>query len=184
MQVDAKYPTTISFSLVNTISAQPSQPVNIMASGLLPIGSTKMLAAGGSNSPMLIGDLGISQSTVCESNLCNAGSYCACLGSFSDIPTGRRVYVLKAEVQCNGGGGNFNISSPAIKSVQSALSQPPASCTASCDAYSVLFSGIDVASLIVTGSLTLGANVDKVGPDLCMAGKHLKVLFTLQYSKP
>ncbi len=154
-----------------------------MASGLLPIGSTKMLAAGGSNSPMLIGDLGISQSTVCESSLCNPGSYCACSGSFSDIPIGRRIYVLKAEVQCNGGGGIFNISSPAIKAIQSALSQPPASCSASCDNYFVLLSGIDVASLMVSGSLTLAANVDKVGPDLCMAGKHLKVLFTLQYSK-
>ena len=154
-----------------------------MASGLLPIGSTKMLTAGGSNSPMLIGDLGISQSAMCESSLCIPGSYCTCSNSFSDIPVGRRVYVLKAEAQCNGGGGIFNISSPAIRSVQLALLQPPASCVASCDSYFVLFSGIDVTNLMVSGSLPIGANVDKVGSDLCMAGKHLKVLFTLQYSK-
>jgi hypothetical protein len=96
---------------------------------------------------------------------------------------GRRVYVLKAEVQCNGGGGIFNVSSPALASIQQALLQPPASCSSSCDNYFVLFSGIDVSSVMVAGSLSLGASVDKVGPDLCMAGKHLKILFTLQYSK-
>ncbi len=154
-----------------------------MASGLMPISSTKMLPAEGSNSPMLIIDLGISQAAMCESSQCIPGNNCACSSSFSDIPNGRRLHVLKAEAQCNGGGGRFNISLPAIGSVQRALLQPPASCVTLCDDYFVLFSGIDVTDLMVSGYLSLGSNVDKVGSDLCMAGKHLKVLFTLQYSK-
>ena len=96
-----------------------------MAGGLLPIGATKISAAGGLSSPMLIGDLEISQTAVCQSGTCISGSFCSCSGSFTNIPVGRSVYALSADVQCNGGMGIFNITSPQISSIQSSLQQPP-----------------------------------------------------------
>ena len=131
---------------------------------------------------MLIGDLEISQTAVCQSGTCISGSFCSCSGSFTNIPVGRSVYALSADVQCNGGMGIFNITSPQISSIQSSLQQPPQSCMGACDSYSNLISGIDVTKLMVSGSLMFGASVNTVGPDLCMAGNQLKVLFTLQYS--
>ena len=104
-------------------------------------------------------------------------------GAFTNIPVGRQVYVLKAEVQCNGGTGMINITSPQISSIQNMIVQPPVSCSGSCDSYSSLVSGVDVTSLMTSATFSFGASVDKVGPDLCMAGQHLKVVFTLQYSR-
>ena len=173
----------VSFSIKNSINVQQGQGVNVLAGGSLPVSSTKMSAAGGQGSPMLIGDLGVSQSIACESSLCTTGAFCGCSASFVAIPTGRKVYALMAEIQCNGGTGLINITSPQSSFIQASLVQPPGTCKGLCDKYFTLISGIDITSLVTSGSLLLGASVDRVGNDICMAGKHLRVIFTLQYSR-
>ncbi len=157
-----------------------------MVGGALPVGSTRMVNANSALLPLRIGSLSISQSALCASKNCIAGTVCSCSGFFSDIPQGRKVYALKADIQCNGGGETFNITSPEISAEQLAnafFEQPPQSCRASCDNYVPLISKIDVSSRLVGQStLNFGASVNKAGLDLCMAGMHLKVLFTLEYS--
>ncbi len=176
----------LSFQLKNPKIPQSSSPVNIMAGGSLPIGSTKMTNANGALLPMQVGNLRISQSAVCASSNCVAGTACSCAGAFFNITQGRKVYALRADVQCNGEGGAFNITSSVISALQLAnglFPQPLPSCKASCDNYTPLLARIDVSS-VLTGQDTLnfGVTVDKAGADLCMAGAHLKVMFTLEHS--
>jgi len=182
-QVTASTSVTISFAISNFLGPQPAQIVNIMASGGLILPSMRMTAASGTAAPMLISDLIFSQTAVCESSGCAPGGICTCSGSFSNIPTGRQLYVLRGDIQCNGGGGGkYNVTAPNLNSVQAALVQPPSSCQGACDARSPILSAVDVTQAVAGGTLAFGASVDSVGQDLCMAGKHLKVYFTLQYS--
>lgn len=174
---------TFSFTVSNFFGPQPAQIVNIMASGGLILSSTRMASASGLAAPMLISDLSFSQTAVCESSGCSAGGACACSGSFSNIPSGRQLYVLRGELQCNGGGiGKYNITAPNLSSVQSSIIQPPTLCQNACDTRSTILSPVDVTLAATAGSLVYGASIDVAGQDLCMAGKHVKVYFTLQYS--
>ena len=172
----------LSFRLRNPKYAQPAYPVNIMVGGSLPISSTKMTNANAGLLPLMVSDLLLSQTALCASSGCSPGGPCNCTGSFTNVPMGRASYVLKADIQCNGGSGTFNITSPSMPAIQSAILQPPPSCKLACDTYRPLLSAVDATSLISAGVLAFGASVDTVGQDLCMAGMHLKVLFTLQYS--
>ena len=182
-QVRASTSVTISFGISNLLGPQPAQVVNIMAGGGLILPSTRMTAASGTAAPMLISDLIYAQTAVCESSGCTAGGSCACSGSFSNIPTGRQLYVLRGDVQCNGGGsGKYNVTAPNLSSIQAVLIQPPSSCQGTCDARSAILPAVDVTQAATGGTLAYGASIDVVGQDLCMAGKHLKVYFTLQYS--
>jgi len=185
-QLDSGTSFELSFQLKNPKYSQPSSPVNIMVGGALPIASTRMTNSNSALLPMQVGNPGISQSAVCASSNCVAGAACSCSGSFTNIPQGRKVYALRADVQCNGGGGSFNITSPQFSSAQLAntfFQQPLLTCKASCDIYATLLSRVDVSSQFFGQStLNFSASVDKVGLDLCMAGIHLKVLFTLEYS--
>ena len=154
-----------------------------MAGGALILQSSRMSGAGGTSSAMLISDLSFSQTAACTSSGCSIGGACMCSGVFFNIPQGRQLYALSAEVQCNGGSrGKYNITAPSLYSVQAAVVQPPISCQGSCDVSSAILLPSDVTSLATTGGLSFGASVSSVGQDLCMAGQHLKVFFTLQYS--
>ena len=174
---------TFSFVVLNFYGPQPAQDVNIMASGGLILPSTRMTRASGMSAPMLISDLSYSQTAVCESSGCIVGAYCSCTGSFSNIPTQRQLYVLRGEIQCNGGrSGRYNVTVPFLSSIQTAIVQPPPSCQRACDNRSTIMPPVEVTQPAKVGSLAFGASIDVVGQDLCMAGKHLKVYFTLQYS--
>lgn len=157
-----------------------------MVGGALPIGSTRMTNANSALLPMQVGTLSMSQSAVCASSNCVAGTPCACSGSFTNVPQGRKVYAVRADIQCNGGGEGYNVTRPEFSGLQLAnagLQQPPTTCRASCDNYAQLLSRVDVSSnFLGQSTLNFGASVDKAGYDLCMAGVHLKVLFTLEYS--
>jgi len=173
----------LSFGLSNGLAPQAAQQVMVLASGSPVVPSTRMTGASGSQAPMLIGQLTLSQSLSCESSGCVVGSPCSCAGGFSGVPVGRQVYSLRAEVQCNGGGGAFNVTAPAVTAIQSFLTQPPAACKGMCDARFALLPPVDVTSAVTqAGGLDFGASVSAAGQDFCMAGKHLKVYFTLQYS--
>ncbi len=177
--------TTVKFSFLirNPVAQQPAQEVNILASGGTVLPSTRMSAASGSAAPLLIRDLSVSQTSACESSGCVAGSMCSCSGTFSNFPVGRQLYVLRAEIQCNGGGsGKFNITSPLMASIQASILQPPKSCQGRCDDKFVMLPPVDVTQQVASGSLDFGASINTVGQDLCMAGQHLKAWFTLQYS--
>jgi hypothetical protein len=137
----------------------------------------------GNAAPLLIRDLSVTQTSACESSGCVAGASCSCSGKFSNIPVGRQLYVLRAEIQCNGGGGGkLNITAPVMKSIQASILQPPKSCQGTCDEHFAILSPIDVTPQMADGNLDYGASIDAAGRDLCMAGKHLKAWFTLQYT--
>jgi hypothetical protein len=183
LQLDTTSEVTLSFKLRNPINAQPSSPVNIMVSGALPISATRMTNADSANLPLRVVDLPLSQTAVCSSSGCVPGAACNCSGSFTNVPTGRKAYSLKADIQCNGGSGTFNITSPSTAAVQAAVVQPPKTCKLACDIYSPLLNIVDLPTALIGSSvLAFGASVDSVGQDLCMAGMHLKILFTLRYS--
>ncbi len=166
----------MSFKLKNPPQPQSSPPVNVLASGAIHIGSSTLVKpAGANNAPMFIAVLPMSQTAVCQSTTCNDNT-CTCSGSFT-VPQNRKVYALKAEAQCNG-GGTFNITQPSTI----AVAQPPSDCKAACHRYAELFSGIDVTDDATDGTLNFGASLASAGADLCLAGNRLKLLFTIQFT--
>ena len=141
-----------------------------------------MTNANNSVLPLMVVDLNVSQTAVCASSGCVPGAPCNCSGSFTNVPVGRRAYSLEANIQCNGGSGIFNITSPSAPAVQSAIVQPSTNCKFACENYSPLLPLVDATQLINGQFLAFAVSVDAVGQDFCMAGVHLKILFTLRYS--
>jgi hypothetical protein len=169
--------------LLNSVVPQPAQEVNIYASGGAILPSTRMSGDVGKAAPLFIADLSLLQTSACESSGCTVGTVCSCSGTFSNVPIGRQVYVLRAEIQCNGGGsGKYNITAPIMESIQASILQPPKWCQGRCDDHFTILPPVDVTQQMASSSLAYGASIDAAGQDLCMAGQHLKAWFVLQYT--
>ena len=96
-------------------------------------------------------------------------------------PTGRSVYVLKAELQCNS-ATNVIVTVNSVAQSSDVVMQPPQTCKDACQKYHKLFEWLNVASSVSDeGVLSLSVQASSVGTDYCGAGDNLKVLFTLYY---
>jgi len=163
--------TEISFKIRNSMQPQPAQAAFIKASGMTPIGSQKM-----TGNVMRIDGTSTTVTKVCTANtgLCTAG--------FTGLPTGRALYTLSAEIQCNAKATNVVVKVAGSSVVDPSVDQPPATCSDKCNEYHRLFSNVDVTSKVATGALTVETTASGVSTDHCGAGENLKVVFILSYS--
>ena len=168
-------PIVMSFKVQNGMTPQSSRDVYVMAGGGSPVGSTKL-----NGTAMAISGLDTTVTGLCTCAPSAGSSSCTCSTIMTDIPTGRDVYVLKAEYQCNGGATLV----VKVATNQTAVTQPPSTCKDSCQTYHELFSWNNVAqqvNALGTGSLPLEVEASGVAADYCGAGHNLKVVFTLIY---
>jgi hypothetical protein len=166
-------PTIFSFNVRNSLTPQGSSKVWVMAGGQSPIGST--MANG---TVMQIEGANSSATATCACSPA-AGSSCACTANVTGLPTGRPVYALKAELQCNSA---TNVIVKVNDVASNVVSQPPTQCKDKCQQYHTLFEWLNVASSVdANGKLPLKAEASTVGTDYCGGGDNLKVIFTLYY---
>jgi len=165
--------TKISFKIRNSMQPQPAQAAFIKASGMTPIGSHRM-----TGDVMRIDGTSTTVTKVCTANtgLCTAG--------FTGLPTGRALYTLSAEIQCNAKATNVVVKVAGSSVVDPSVDQPPATCSDKCNEYHRLFSNVDVTSKVATGALTVETTASGVSTDHCGAGENLKVVFILSYTPP
>jgi hypothetical protein len=163
--------TKISFKIRNSMQPQPAQAAFIKASGMTPIGSHRM-----TGDVMRIDGTSTTVTKVCTANtgLCTAG--------FTGLPTGRALYTLSAEIQCNAKATNVVVKVAGSSVVDPSVDQPPATCSDKCNEYHRLFSNVDVTSKVTTAALTVETTASGVSTDHCGAGENLKVVFILSYS--
>jgi hypothetical protein len=165
--------TEISFKIRNSMQPQPAQAAFIKASGMTPIGSQKM-----TGDVMRIDGTSTTVTKVCKNaaNTCTAG--------FTGLPTGRALYTLSAEIQCNAKATNVVVKVGSDPLGPSVVDQPPATCFDKCNEYHRLFSNVDVTSKATGGSLAVETTASGISTDHCGAGENLKVVFILSYSPP
>lgn len=174
-EINTTEPIIMSFKLKNGKTPQTARDVYVMAGGSSPIGSTLL-----TGSVMAISGLDTTVTALCTCAPSAGSSSCTCSTTMTGIPTGRPVYALKAEYQCNGGGSLV----VKVASNVTAVTQPPSSCKDSCQTYHTLYDWYDVASqvnAVNTGSLPLEVEASGVSADYCGANNNLKVVFTLIY---
>jgi hypothetical protein len=169
-------PTVFSFDVRNSFTPQGASEVWLMAGGQTPIGSTAM-----NGSTMLIEGTNSTATATCACAPSGSDSDCTCTTSFTDLPTGRGVYALMAELQCNGASDVVvKVNDVALDS--DVVTQPPRACKDSCTNYHLLFEWRNVASSVDAGGvLELSVDASSVATDYCGGGDNLKVLFTLYY---
>jgi hypothetical protein len=169
-------PTVFSFDVRNSFTPQGASEVWLMAGGQTPIGSTAM-----NGSTMLIEGTNSTATATCACAPSGSDSDCTCTTSFTDLPTGRGVYALMAELQCNGASDVVvKVNDVALDS--DVVTQPPRACKDSCTNYHLLFEWLNVASSVDAGGvLELSVDASSVATDYCGGGDNLKVLFTLYY---
>jgi hypothetical protein len=169
-------PTVFSFDVRNSFTPQGASEVWLMAGGQTPIGSTAM-----NGSTMLIEGTNSTATATCACAPSGSDSDCTCTTSFTDLPTGRGVYALMAELQCNGASDVVvKVNDVALDS--DVVTQPPRACKDSCTNYHLLFEWRNVASSVdADGVLELSVDASSVATDYCGGGDNLKVLFTLYY---
>jgi len=173
-ELNATDPLVMSFKLKNGKTPQAGRDVYVMAGGASPVGTTKMTG----NTTLSISGLQTTVTGLCKCAPTGGSSACTCSTTMSNIPTGRDVYALKAEYQCNGGASLVL----KVDSVATAVEQPPTSCKDSCQTYHTLLSWYNVAGKVkANGELPLSVEASGVSSDYCGAGDNLKVVFTLIY---
>ncbi len=118
---------------------------------------------------------------VCKNAAAATGT---CNAEFSGLATGRTLYTLSAEIQCNAKATNVVVKLGTDNLESSVVDQPPAACSDKCNEYHRLFSNVDVTSKATGGSLAVIATASGVSTDHCGAGENLKVVFILSYSSP
>jgi hypothetical protein len=166
-------PTVFSFNIKNSMATQEKQPVFIMASGAKPIGAAEL-----NGEVLAISGTSVSVTKVCTT----AAADTPCAVSFDELPTADgtgRLYTLSAEIQCNGGAEGVVITTGS--STEQAVTQPPSTCTDSCNEYHRLFSNVDVSNDVGSNALDVSAGATAIGTDYCGAGDDLKVIFILSY---
>jgi hypothetical protein len=174
-EINTTEPIVMSFVVKNGKTPQASRDVYVMAGGSSPVGSTKM-----TGTAMSISGLDTTVTSLCACTPSAGASTCTCTTTMSGIPTGRDVYALKAEYQCNTGASLVvKVNSNAIT-----VAQPPTTCKDSCQSYHTLVSWYNVAAQVNAvndGTLPLAVDASNVAADYCGAGNNLKVVFTLIY---
>ena len=130
---------------------------------------------------MSISGLDTTSTALCTCAPAAGASSCPCTTTMTGIPTGRDVYALKAEYQCNT-GASLLVKVRGVVLSSTIVAQPPNTCQDSCQGYHTLFSWYDIgASSDSSTSLLLEVEANNVAADYCGAGHHLKVVFTLFY---
>jgi len=168
--------TVFSFDVRNSFTPQGASEVWLMAGGQTPIGSTAM-----TGSTMLIEGTNSTATATCACAPSGSDSDCTCTTSVTDLPTGRGVYALMAELQCNA-ATNVVVKVDGTAVSSDLVKQPPSACKDSCTNYHLLFEWHNVASSVgANGVLPLSVEADSVATDYCGGGDNLKVLFTLYY---
>lgn len=174
-EINTTEPIVMSFVVKNGKTPQASRDVYVMAGGSSPVGSTKM-----TGTAMSISGLDTTVTGLCACAPSAGASSCTCTTTMTGIPTGRDVYALKAEYQCNTGASLVvKVNSNAIT-----VAQPPTTCKDSCQSYHTLVSWYNVAAQVNAvndGTLPLAVDASNVAADYCGAGNNLKVVFTLIY---
>jgi len=169
-------PTIFSFKVRNSLTPQGSSKVWVMAGGQSPIGSTMV-----NGTVMQIEGANSSATATCACSPAAGASSCACTANVTGLPTGRPVYALKAELQCNS-ATNVIVKVNDVAQSSDVVAQPPTTCKDRCQQYHTLFEWLNVASSVdANGKLPLKAEASTVGTDYCGGGDNLKVLFTLYY---
>jgi hypothetical protein len=169
-------PTIFSFRVRNSLTPQLSPNVWVMAGGQSPIVSTRM-----EGTVMQIVGANSSATKTCSCTPSAGASSCACTALVEGLPTGRPVYALKAEIQCNS-ATNVIVKVNDVAQSSDVVSQPPTQCKDRCQQYHTLFEWLNVASSVdANGTVPLKAEASTLGTDYCGGGDNLKVLFTLYY---
>lgn len=175
-EINTTEPIIMSFAVKNGRTPQASRNVYIMAGGSSPVGSTLM-----NGTAMSISGLDTTSTALCTCAPAAGASSCPCTTTMTGIPTGRDVYALKAEYQCNT-GASLLVKVRGVVLSSTIVAQPPNTCQDSCQGYHTLFSWYDIgASSDSSTSLLLEVEANNVAADYCGAGHHLKVVFTLFY---
>jgi hypothetical protein len=163
--------TVVSFRIRNSLVPQPAQTVFIKASGMTPIGSARM-----TGDVMHIAATSTTVTKVCQQN---SGE---CTAQFSSLPSGKTLFTLSAEIQCNGKASSVEVTTGATyQTKQTTLVQPPATCFDACSEYHRLFTNVDVTGDVASNTLKVKTTANGVATDHCGAGENLKVLFILNY---
>merc|ERR1712216_502309 len=119
----------------------------------------------------------LSMTATCKCSPAVGASSCTCSTSMTNLPVGRSLYALKAELQCNG-ATNVVVKVNDVAQSSDVVTQPPAKCKDSCQKYHTLFEWLDVVSSVsAAGTLPLKVEASSVSTDYCGGGDHLKVLF-------
>jgi len=169
-------PTVFSFKVRNSLTPQGKSDVWLMAGGQTPIGSKSM-----NGTVMLIEGANTSLTATCACAPAAGATSCSCASNVTGLPTGRAVYALKAEVQCNS-ATNVVVTVDDVAQSSDVVKQPPKVCKDACQRYHTLFEWLNVASSVdAQGTLPLKVAADTIGTDYCGGGDNLKVLFTLYY---
>ncbi len=171
--------TEISFRIRNSMQPQPAQAAFIKASGMTPIGSHRM-----TGDVMHIDGTSTTVTKVCKALASTSDVTTSCTAGFTGLPTGRALYTLSAEIQCNAKATNVVVKVGSDPLGPSVVDQPPATCFDKCNEYHRLFSHVDVTSKATGGSLAVETTASGVSTDHCGAGENLKVVFILSYSPP
>jgi hypothetical protein len=171
--------TEISFKIRNSMQPQPAQAAFIKASGMTPIGSHRM-----TGDVMRIDGTSTTVTKVCKALASTSDVTTSCTAGFTGLPTGRALYTLSAEIQCNAKATNVVVKVGSGPLDPSVVDQPPATCSDKCNEYHRLFSNVDVTSKATGGSLAVETTASGVSTDHCGAGENLKVVFILSYSPP
>jgi hypothetical protein len=169
-------PTMFSFTVQNSLKPKGKSELRVMAGGLSPIGSTVM-----NGTALLIEGTNSSRTAKCACAPASGTTTCTCSTNIAGLPTGRSVYVLKAELQCNS-ATSVVVTVNSVAQSSDVVMQPPQICKDACQKYHKLFEWLNVASSVSDqGVLPLSVQASSVGTDYCGAGDNLKVLFTLYY---
>jgi hypothetical protein len=167
--------TVFSFKVRNSFMPQGEQNAWIMAGGLSPIGSKAF-----DTNIMKIDGASNSVTSTCACAPASGATSCSCTSEMTGLPTGRPLYALKAEIQCNS-ASDVKVKVKDVAKSADIITQPPSTCKDTCQKYHTLFEWLNVAGDVeAPGKVRLAAEAT-VGNDYCGGGDNLKVLFTLYY---
>ena len=177
-QVSIQSDTVFTFVVMNGHVAQTSVSLDahVMATGMIPVGASPLIG-----SALQIADLRGAQEFVgtctCDTSQGPSGK-CSCTTLITGIPSGRALYALKVEMQCNSFATDLNITAGSASIAGSLIQQPPLWCHDECQKY---HTALDWTPIEVDSS-DLPVAIDAMGlqTDYCGAGDLLKAIVTLQ----